>query len=124
MICFWRNNTVNVVSFQAPRKDTPNLKEDVANGTMVLHSSYTSGRLYCSFRRKVAVSTENSNYTLDLSQNQYAIWASGNVNNGIPAFHSQYFGASPNTIDIRFEPVGSVFLALLSYVLTPFVCFE
>ena len=105
MICFLRNNEVNVVSFQAPRRVLPNLKEDLAVGTMLLHSSYTSGRLYCSFRRKVSVSPENSNYTLDLSENQYAIWASGNVNNGVPAFHSQYFGASPDTIDIRLEPV-------------------
>ena len=61
--------------------------------------------LYCSLRRKVAVSTENSNYMLDLSENQYAIWASGNVNNGLPAFHSIYFGSSIDTIDIRFEPI-------------------
>ena len=61
--------------------------------------------LYCSFRRKVAVSTENSNYMPDLSENQYAICASGDVNNGVPAFHSLYFGSSIDTIDIRFEPV-------------------
>lgn len=104
MICFLRNNEVKVVSFQAPQRATPNLKEDVANGIMVLYSSYASGRLHCSFRRKVSVSPENSNYTLDLSDNQYAIWASGNVNNNVPAFHSQYFGSSMDTIDIRFEP--------------------
>ena len=124
MICFLQNNEVDVVSFQALERVTPNLKEDVANGTMVLHSSYTSGRLYCSFRRKVPVSTEKSSYVLDLSQNQYAIWAAGDVKNGIPAFHVQYFGASPNTIDIRFEPVGSIFVALLCCVLIRFIYFE
>ena len=41
---------------------------------------------------------------LDLSQNQYAVWASGNAFNGLPAFHSQYFGSSPNTINIQFDP--------------------
>ena len=41
----------------------------------------------------------------DLSENQYAICASGDVNNGVPAFHSLYFGSSIDTIDIRFEPV-------------------
>ena len=71
----------------------------------VFSSSYSNGMLYCSLRRKVAVSTENSNYMLDLSENQYAIWASGNVNNGLPAFHSIYFGSSIDTIDIRFEPI-------------------
>ena len=124
MICFLQNNGVKVVSFQALRRALPNLKEDVAVGTMLLYSSYTSGRLYCSFRRKLAVSTVNSNYTLDLSQNQYAIWASGNLNNSLPAFHSQYFGASPETIDIRFEPVGSIFLGFLYCILIRFVYFE
>ena len=109
MICLLRNNTVSVVSFQAPQRAPPNLKENVAVGTTVLYSSYTSGRLYCSIRRKLAVSAENSNYTLDLSQNQYAIWAAAAVNNDTPAFHTTYFGASPTNIDIRFEPVRSIF---------------
>ena len=124
MICYLRNNEVKVVSFQAMGKKLPNLKQDLAVGTMLLYSSYTSGRLYCSFRRKLAVSPENSKYTLDLSENQYAIWASGNLNNGLPAFHLQYFGASPDTIDIRFEPVGSILLALLCCVLIRFVNFK
>lgn len=115
MICFLQNNRVKVVSFKAPRKELPNLKEDVAVGTMVLYSSYTSGRLYCSFRRKLAVPTENSNYTLDLSQNQYAIWASGDVNNGIPVFHSQYFGASPDTIDIAVSLYGIKILSNMGF---------
>lgn len=112
---------MKVVSFQAMGRALPNLKEDLAVGTMLLYSSYTSGRLHCSFRRKLAVSLENSKYTLDVSQNQYAVWASGNLNNSLPAFHSQYFGASPDTIDIRFEPVGSIFLALLCCVWIRFV---
>ena len=124
MICLLRNNTVNVVSFQAPQRTFPNLKENVAVGTTVLYSSYTSGRLYCSFRRKLAVSPENSDYTLDLIQNQYAIWAAAAVNNDRPEFHTTYFGASPNTIDIRFEPVGSIFLALLCCILIRFIYFE
>ena len=124
MICLLRNNTVSVVSFRAPGRALPKLKENVAVGTTVLHSSYTSGRLYCSFRRRLAVSTENSNYTLDLSQNQYAIWAAAAVNNDIPAVHTTYFGTSPNVIDIRFEPVGSIFLALLCCVLIRFIHFD
>ena len=41
---------------------------------------------------------------LDLTQNQYAIWASGGVNNGLPAFHIKYFASSLGTINIRFGP--------------------
>lgn len=115
---------MSVVSFQAPQRALPNLKENVAVGTTVLYSSYTSGGLYCSFRRKLAVGPENSNYTLDLSQNQYAIWAAAAVNNDIPTFHTTYVGASPNVIDIRFEPVGSIFLALLCCVLICFIHFD
>ena len=100
VICLLQNNEVNVVSFQAPARASPNLKTDLAVGTTVLYSAYTSGRLYCSFRRKVAVSSENSKYTLDLSQDQYAIWASGLVDNSQPVFHDQYFGSSPRTINI------------------------
>ena len=73
-----------MVSFQAPRKALPKLKENVAVGTMLLFSSYNSGKLYCSFRRKLTVSAENSDYMLDLNHNQYAIWASGGVNKFIP----------------------------------------
>ena len=51
-----------------------------------------------------AASAENSDYTLDLNHNQYAIWASGGVNNGPPAFHTTYFGSSVDAINIRFEP--------------------
>ena len=40
----------------------------------------------------------------DLNQNQYAIWASGEVNNGLPAFHITYFESSLGAINIRFEP--------------------
>ena len=105
VIFLLRNNEVNVVSFQAPRRVTPDLKEDLAVGTTLLYSSYTDARLYCSFRRKLTVKTENSDFTLDLRQNQYAIWASGNVNNnGTPTSHTTYFGSSPATINIRFEP--------------------
>ena len=105
VICLLRNNEVNVVSFRAPRRVTPNLKEDLAVGTMLLYSSYTGGRLYCSVRRKLTVTTENFDFTLDLRQNQYAIWASGDVNNdGTPTFHTTYFGSSPDSINIRFEP--------------------
>ena len=104
MICILQNNAVNVRSFHAPRRALPNLKTTVAVGTTVLYSSYTIGRLYCSFRRKLSVPPESFNYMLDLNQNQYAVWASGNAFNGIPAFHSQYFGSSPNTINIQFEP--------------------
>ena len=104
MICFLRSNEVNVVSFQAPWRGFPILKEDVAVGKMVLSSSYTSGNLYCSFRRKLAVSIEKSDYMLDLNQDQYAIWASGGVNNGLPAFHITYFESSLGAINIPFEP--------------------
>ena len=41
---------------------------------------------------------------LDLNHNQYAIWASGGVNNGPPAFHTTDFGSSGDAINIRFEP--------------------
>lgn len=104
MICILQNNAVSVRSFQAPRRALPYLKTNVAVGTTVLYSSYTVGRLYCSFRRKLTVPPESFNYMLDLSQNLYAVWASGNAVNGLPAFHSQYFGSSPNTINIQFDP--------------------
>ena len=91
-------------SFQAIGRFFPNLKTTVAVGTTVLYSSYTSGRLHCSFRRKLTVPFESLSYMLDLNQNQYAIWASGNAFNGLPTFHSRYFGSSPNTINIKFEP--------------------
>ena len=36
-------------------------------------------------------------------------------------WHTTYFGASPNVIDIRFEPVGSIFLALLALLCYLFI---
>ena len=42
---------------------------------------------------------------MDLIQSQYAIWASGSVDNiGLPAFSPTYYGDSLGTIDIRFHP--------------------
>ena len=99
-----QNNAVIVRSFQAPGRFTPNLKTTVAIGTTVLYSSYTNRMLYCSFRRNLTVPRESLDYMLDLNQNQYAVWASGSTFNGLPAFHSQYFGSSLNTINIQFEP--------------------
>ena len=42
---------------------------------------------------------------MDLIQNQYAIWASGSVDNiGLPAFSPTYYGNSLGTINIRLQP--------------------
>ena len=69
---------------------------------MLLYKSYGNGVVHCSFRRKVVVPRGSEFYMLDLSQNQYALWAAGPLaGDNLPGIH-RFRGATRGPIDIRF----------------------
>ena len=77
----------------------PTFKNNLIAGTKLLYKSYQSGKVFCSFRRKVDGSEI---YMLDLSQNQHAIWAMGPLaDDNLPMVHT-FRNASVEPIDIRF----------------------
>ena len=91
-----------VTSFLANGRVRPTLKGSLTEGTMLQYKSYGNGMLHCGFRRSVTVPQGSELYMLDLSENQYALWAVGPLaSDNLPAFH-RFFGATPEPIDIRF----------------------
>ena len=101
VICYKYNNDVMVTSFMSATQGRPALKGNLTKGTMLQYKSYGNGMLHCSFRRRVTVPQGSEMYMLDLSENQYALWAVGPLApDNLPAKH-EYIGATPEPIDIR-----------------------
>ena len=95
-------NDVKVTSFRATGRIRPTFKNSLIAGTKLLHKSYQSGQVFCSFRRKVMTPSGSELYMLDLSQNQHAIWAMGPLkDDNLPGTHT-FRAASGAPIDIRF----------------------
>ena len=92
-----------VTSFLANARVRPTLKGNLAEGTMLQYKSYGNGMLHCSFRRSVTVPQGSELYMLDLSENQYSLWAEGPLSqqDNLPAIHS-FRAVTPQPIDIRF----------------------
>ena len=70
---------------------------------MLRYNSYENGMLHCSFRRSIMVPRGSEMYMLDLSQNQYALWADGPLSqqDNLPENHT-FRAATPQPVDIRF----------------------
>lgn len=102
VICYKYNNDVMVTSFMSAGRERPSLKGNLTKGTMLQYKSYGSGMLHCSFRRSVTVPEDSGMYMLDLSVNQYALWAVGPLGGeNLPNKHS-FKAATLEPIDIRF----------------------
>ena len=103
VICYKNNNDVVVTSFLANGRVRPTLKGNLTEGTMLQYKSYGNGMLHCSFRRSVIVPQDSELYMLDLSENQYSLWAEGSLSqqDNLPARHT-FRAATPQPIDIRF----------------------
>ena len=101
-MCIWSNSDVIVTSFRANGRTRPILNGNLTEGSMLLYKSYGNGVVHCSFRRSVVVPRGSEFYMLDLSQNQYALWAAGPLaGDNLPAIH-RFRGATRGPIDIRF----------------------
>ena len=102
VMCIWNNNDVLVTSFRANGRTRPILKGNLTEGSMLLYKSYGNGVVHCSFRRSIAAPRGGEFYMLDLSQNQYALWAAGPLaGDSLPSFHV-FRGATGRPINIRF----------------------
>ena len=102
VMCIWNNNDVLVTSFKANGRTRPVLKGSLTEGSMLLYKSYGNGIVHCSFRRSIAAPRGSEFYMLDLSQNQYALWAAGPLAaDSLPSIH-EVRGATGRPIDIRF----------------------
>ena len=102
VMCIWNSNDVVVTSFKANGRTRPILRGNLTEGSMLLYKSYGSGIVHCSFRRSIAAPRGSEFYMLDLSQNQYALWAAGPLaGDNLPGIH-QFRGATGRPIDIRF----------------------
>ena len=103
VICYKYNNDVMVTSFLANGKVRPTLKGNLTEGTMLQYKSYGNGMLHCSFRRSVMVPEGSEMYMLNLSENQYALWADGPLKqeDNLPDRHT-FRAVTQQPIDIRF----------------------
>ena len=102
VICYKYNNDIMVTSFKSFARIRPTLKGNLTEGTKLQYKSYGNGMLHCSFRRSVVLPQGSELYMLDLSENQYALWAVGPLaSDNLPAFHT-YRQATPQPIDIQF----------------------
>ena len=103
VICYKHNNDTIVTSFLANRRVRPTLKGNLTEGTVLQYKSYGNGMLHCSFRRSVMVPQGSELYMLDLSENQYALWAEGPLSpqDNLPYGHT-FRAVTPQPIDIRF----------------------
>ena len=72
------------------------------SGTKLLQKSYQSGRVFCSFRRKVMILSRSQLYMLDLSQNQHVIWATGPLAGDNLLVRHMFRVASGQPMDIKF----------------------
>ena len=92
---------MEISSFRVFARIPPLLNKGLIAGTTLLYKSYESGRVFCSFRRKVITPRGSELFMLDLSQNQFALWAMGAVINHIPLFHT-FRAITGRPIDIQF----------------------
>ena len=101
---------MKVTSFRAWGRLRPLFNNNsLVAGTKLLHKSYQSGQVFCSFRRKVMTPNGSELYMLDLSQNQHAIWGMGPLaRDNLPGKHF-FRAASGEPIDIRFRVCKSCF---------------
>ena len=103
VLCWNNNGMVMVRSFNASMRSTP-MMADIMNGTTVTNMSYMSNKLYCSYRRKLAVPSGSGDYMFDLTTNSYPMWAAGPLNaQGGIARHDIRI-APPMILDVRFQP--------------------
>ena len=93
---------MEISSFRVFARIPPLLNKGLIPGTTLLYKSYESGQVFCSFRRKVITPRGSELFMLDLSQNQFALWAMGAVINHIPLFHT-FRAITGRPIDIRFK---------------------
>ena len=66
---------MKIAGFRALGQFRPTFNNVLISGTKLLQNSYQSGRVFCSFRRKVLIPSGIELYMLEISQNQHAIWA-------------------------------------------------
>ena len=80
-------------SFSASANTKPNFV-NLANGITVMEKYRTnSSAVICKYRRPVAPQVANSYY--NLQSPHHAVYASGNVTNGVPQFHNNHSGYTP-----------------------------
>ena len=60
-----------VTSIRALGRIRPTFNNVLISRTKLIHKSYDTGRVFCSFRRKVMIPSGSELYILDLSQNQH-----------------------------------------------------
>ena len=78
---------------------------DIINGITVIDATYMNNKLYCSYRRKLAVPLGSEDYMFDLrTNNSYPMWAAGPLNpQGMIAQHDIRI-KPPMILDVRFQP--------------------
>ena len=95
---------VIVRSFSASGRSAP-MMADIMNGTVVTKKLYVGNKLYCSYRRKLAVPSGSGDYMFDLTtDNNYPMWAAGplNMQGGI---RQHDIRITPLVkLDVRFQP--------------------
>ena len=80
-------------SFSASANTRPNFV-DLANGITVMEKYRTnSNAVVCKYTRPVAPQVVNSYY--NLQSPHHAVYASGNVTNGVPQYHHDHSGYTP-----------------------------
>ena len=80
-------------SFSASANTRPNFV-DLANGITVVEKYRTnSNAVVCKYTRPVAPQVVNSYY--NLQSPHHAVYASGNVTNGVPQYHHDHSGYTP-----------------------------
>ena len=80
-------------SFSAGANTKPNFT-GLANDILVMEKYQTnSSAVVCKYRRPVAPQVANSYYNLQTPH--HAVYASGNVTNGIPQYHNNHSGYTP-----------------------------
>ena len=114
VLCWNNNNIVMVRSFSASGRSTPSMA-DIMNGTTVTNRLYMNNKLYCSYRRKLAVPSGSEDYMTDLrTDSSYPMWAAGPLNGqGMIQQHTVRI-APPVKLDIRFQPQVLNYIILLS----------
>ena len=89
-------------SFSASANTRPNFV-DLTNDVTVMEKYRTnSSAVVCKYRRPVIPQVANSYY--NLQSPHYAVYASGNVTNGVPQYHYGHSGYTPTQVTF-IEPV-------------------
>ena len=78
------------------------LARNLSSGIQTLSLNYVSNRLLCKYRRML---NGSGNFMADLTNNQFAIWAYGDDNNGPGGHNAAERGFSTGAINFRFKVI-------------------